>query len=854
MWAEPAADVLARLETDAEQGLLSTTALARGTQYGPNALAVARARSGWDILLAQFKSVLVALLALAALVSLLAGQAVEAAAVIAVLVLNGALGFVIEWRAVRRVEALRALGQPRTRVRRDGHDQLVDTAALVPGDVMLVEAGDVIGADARVLHSSKLELDESSLTGESLPVTKTPQTAPQDAPLAERSDMLFKGSAVTRGHAAAVVVHTGMDTELGHISRLVDETAAGETPLEQRLNKLGQGFVWITVALSVLVLASGLLTGTDIWLLVRTVIALAVATVPEGLPVIATIALARGVYRMARQNAVVRRLSAVETLGATSVLFTDKTGTLTQNRMAVRGVFVDPDADTPAPLDAPPARRVLRLAALCNSAELAATGEAVGDPMEVALLRAARDAGLDLDELAETWPQQFEVAFDSETMMMATAHQSPEGDLVAIKGAPERVLDVCDLDDDRRAAWRACASRMAEGGQRVLAVAERQGPARPDNVYAGATLAGLVGLLDPPRPEAQEVMAGCRAAGMRVVMLTGDHQVTAAAIAQEVGLLTAAEHDEDQHRPRFERRVVSRVSPEEKLRIIEAHQRQGAIVAMTGDGVNDAPALKHADIGVAMGGRGTEVAREAADLVLKDDRLATVLVAVREGRIIFDNLRNFVFYLLSCNIAEVLIVGLAAVVGAAVPLLPLQILFLNLVTDVFPALALGVGEGRDDVMNRRPRPRAEQILGPPQLRAVAIHGAVITASVLAAYYATLGPLQRSVAEGQTVTFVALALAQLWHVGNVRAPSSPWLRNEVTTNPYVWAALLVSAGSVLLAVLVPPAAAVLGLAPLDPTLWALALGTSGAPLLVGQSLMALGVVDHTQGLPPLAPSR
>jgi Ca2+-transporting ATPase len=866
-WALEGAFVARALDVDPDAGLSSEEVRARSARFGPNQLQQVRPRSALLIFVEQFKSFLVALLAVAVVGSLFFAHWVEAGAIFAVIVLNGLLGFVIELRAARSVEALRRLGSARATVRRDGEQHAVPAADLVPGDIVLIEAGDVVTADLRLLESSKLEADESTFTGESVPVEKSAAPVDAGARLEERASMLFKGTAATRGSAACVVVGTGMDTELGGISRLVTDAEDESTPLEQRLNKLGQGFVWVTLALCAVVLVSGLLAGTDVILLLQTLVALAVATVPEGLPVIATVALARGVHRMAKREALVSRLSAVETLGATNVLCTNKTGTLTENRMTVREVrlghsddvwLLDSKTDPPGfggGRDPQTLATALAVGALCNNASFEGD-DVVGDPMEAALLVAATRANVDLAQLRRVEPEVDEVAFDPDTKMMATVHAARGAFHYAVKGAPEAIVGACpDLDGDGRRAWLTRADSMAARGLRVLALAEKREPVEDAEPYGGLSLLGLVGMMDPARATGRGVVDGCRSAGIRVVMVTGDHPKTALVIAREVGLATPADTatlgsslGENVDDDALRHTVFARVSPAEKLALVRAHQRAGAIVAMTGDGVNDAPALKQADIGVAMGGRGTEVARQAGDLVLKDDRLETLLVAVREGRVIFDNLRNFVVYLLSCNVAEVLIIGLAAAFGAPLPLLPLQILFLNLVTDVFPALALGAGEGRRDVMARPPRDKREQILGRPQWVAIGVHGAVLTATVLGAFAYALVELELDTASAQTIAFLALGFAQLTHVVNMRAGRANALVNDVTRNRWVWGAVALSVALLVGVALFSPAARVVGVTPLAASEWGLVAALAAVPVLVGQLLLSLRWVDHTRGRP------
>jgi len=848
-WSAAPEDVARALKTDTRAGLTAGEVSRRLAVHGANVLREVKSRSAWLILAGQFRSLLVALLAAALIAAAVFGEWVEAGAIGAVLVVNALLGFVTELKAARSMEALRKMGGARATVRRDGEAAVVSAADLVPGDVVLVEGGDVVTADLRIVRSSKLQANESTLTGESLPTGKSEQAVPADAPLAERRSMLFKGTIVTRGSAEAVVVGTGMASELGRISQLVEEAREETTPLEKRLNRLGQGLVWVTLAIATLVAGSGYAAGQDLLLIIETAIALAVAAVPEGLPVIATIALARGMHRMARENALVNRLSAVETLGATSVICTDKTGTLTENRMRVERVVVDRSAADGAPApDDQRLRRALEIAALCNNAELhPGQPDGVGDPMEVALLAASHDGGVDREALVREQPERREVAFDPDVKMMATVHGS-DPFRVAVKGAPEAVLAGCELADDERRGWVTRAEQLANDGLRVLALAEKNTVDLEGDVYQGLDMVGLVALFDPPRAEVRGTIEACRGAGVRVVMVTGDHPVTARNIARATGLVGEGETDTavlgDEIEPPetsvgaararlLDAAIFARVSPKQKLDLIRLHQAERAIVAMTGDGVNDAPALRKADIGVAMGGRGTAAAREAAAMVLKDDNLATLQIAIAEGRAIFDNIRNFVVYLLSCNISEVLVVALAAAAQLPLPLLPLQILFLNLVTDVFPALALGVGEGADNIMKRPPRAADEPVVAVRHWIAIVAHGAVMTASVLTAFAVALGPLDLSATGAVTVSFLTLAFCQLWHVLNMRREHSGVFVNEITRNRWVWAALALCTFIMLAAVYFAPLANVLHVEPPTASAWGLVAGMSLVPLVVGQ---------------------
>lgn len=896
-WSLPPEDVLATLEVDPTQGLPGDEAARRLAAHGPNRLVATATKSAWRILWDQFASLIVLLLAVAAAVAWVFDETVEAAAIVAVLFINAAIGFLTEQRAVRSVEALRELGHRRTNVRRDGEVRAVPAEQLVLGDIVVLDAGDMLTADLRITRASRLQADESALTGESVPVGKSAAPVEEDAVLAERTSMLFKGTALTNGSGEAVVVARGMATELGGISSLVQEAEANVTPLEKRLDRLGRRLIGLTLVIAAVVAGTMWSSGHGLFLAMEIAIALAVATIPEGLPIVATVALARGVGRMARRNALVEDLAAVETLGSTTVLLTDKTGTLTENRMtAVEYLFAEGRVEIDgigleatgrfsregAVLesgDSPELLEALRVGTLCNNATFehqdGGASRATGDPTEIALLVAGAKAGLEQEALHRELPEVDEVAFDPTTKCMATIHQVRDGFLGAVKGAPEAVVECCDtvghgtdrspLDERGRREWLARAEEMARRGERVLALATCSLDAPDAFAFKGLTLVALVGLRDPPRQSAGPAIAACRDAGIRVVMVTGDHGATAQAIAGAVGLVGPEagestpfvdarqlppidELDEGQQQELLQASIIARASPRQKLDLIELHQRNGAVVAMTGDGVNDAPALKKADIGVAMGQRGTEVAREAADMVLRDDELSSIVAAVAEGRAIFANIRRFVVYLMSCNVSEIIAVGLGAVIPGPLLLLPLQILFLNMVTDVFPALALGVCEGSPALMRRPPRDPQEPVLTRRHWREIFVLGSVMAASVLAALGVANSRPELSSTGVTTVTFLTLALAQLWHAFSMRTPRSHWLNNEVTGNAWIWVAQVLCVVLLVLAVYWPPLAEVLSVEPPGTVGWAIALGFSVVPLLVGQvALLWRGWTDPLSGI-------
>ncbi len=877
--ALPASEVVARLDVAPALGLDDEEAKRRLTLYGPNTIAARRRISALAVLMHQFVSPVVYLLGAAAALAFYFSKWEEGAAIAVVLALNGLIGFLTELKAARSIEALRALGTRSTRIRRDGATHLIPAEQMVPGDIVLLEAGDAVSADLRLIEASNVAADESTLTGESVAVEKTCNPVAADARLAERSAMLFKGTALTRGSGVGVVVATGLATELGHVSQLIEETEPGSSPLEKKLARLSGQLIWATLALTVLIAAVGLLTGNDTFLMIEAAIALAVAAIPEGLPIVATLALARGMWRMARQNALIERLSAVETLGATTVILTDKTGTLTENRMTVHRVWLASgeieiggagNGGQAIQLNSDwQLARLMEVAVLCNNATLGSGAEeGTGDPMELALLRAGRAAGLERPALRARFPTMRRHAFDTATKMMATVHAHDDGYLFAVKGAPEALLaaarrlaspegDIA-MDAVERREWLSRVEHLGHHGLRVLACASKTSKDADDPPYQGLTFLGLIGLEDPARADVPHAIRDCRQAGIRVVTVTGDHAVTARSIGRAVGLahgeapvvegVELAELAKSEDADLSKINIFARVSPAEKLALVRNFQASGEIVAMTGDGVNDAPALKQADIGVAMGLRGTDVAREAAAMILLDDAFPTIVKAVREGRVIFGNIRRFAAYLLSCNLSEVLVVGLAILSTLPLPLLPLQILYLNLVTDIFPAFALAMGEGDRDVLKRPPRHPKEPILGRTQWLTIVLQSLALTAGTFGALLLGRFGLALDPSTVVTVTFLTLAFAQLWHVFNMRHPHAGLLRNEITRNRFVWSALALCTLLLAAPPYWTPLAHVLGLVAPNAAMWAIILAMSLAPLIVTQIVMLL-IGRHRAGRAP-----
>jgi len=880
-WGHSVEETLHAFAVAKQQGLSLEDVHIRQKEHGMNVLQATAKKSAWLIFVDQFKNLIVVLLLAAALLSFFFGDFLEGVAIGVVIAINAAIGFFTELRAVRSMEALQRLGMVSSKVRRDGGLLEIPAAELVPGDIVILEGGDIVSADLRLIEASRLQADESTLTGESVPVSKNIKQIEHDAPLAERRNTLFKGTSVTRGSGEGVVVGTGMNTELGKISALVEEAEEETTPLEKRLDQLGRRLIWGTLVIAGLIATAGIVTNKGIFLMIETGIALAVAAIPEGLPIVATLALARGMLRMARRNALVRKLSAVETLGATNVIFTDKTGTLTENRMAVSSMFLDSgevriesengkkvfyqDDNRISVSDSSILMEALRVGVLCNNASIVETDKKnqsrVGDPLELALLDVASPLGITRVALDKEMPEVREEAFDPELKMMATFHKKDGGIYVAVKGAPEAVINVCGsvmsskaesaLSEKYRKQWLMKNEQMAEQGLRVLALAKKTVSSVDAEPYKHLILVGLVGLQDPPRFEVQSALELCKRAGVRVVMVTGDQPVTALNIGKRVGLFDADTEvvlgrdlkapsmlSAEEKQRVLDVSVFARVDPEQKLNLIDLHQDSGSIVAMTGDGVNDAPALKEANIGVAMGLRGTQVAREAADMVLKDDAFATIVAAIEQGRVIFNNIRKFVVYLISCNVSEVMSVALASMLNIPLPILPLQILFLNLITDVFPALALGMGEGDVAIMDRPPRDPKESILERRHWVLISAYGFLITIAVLGVLVVALQGLGFTREKAMTVSFLTLAFAQLWHVFNMRERGSKFVMNEITRNRYVWGALLLCISLILIAVYVPGLATVLKV--VDPGMdgWSLIIAASLFPLIVGQGIKAL----------------
>jgi Ca2+-transporting ATPase len=781
----PAEQAVGRLTTDERAGLTAAEAASRLAQHGPNELREGARRGPLAMLLGQFTDLLIVILLAAALVSGLVGDLTDTIVILAIVVINALVGFIQEYRAERAVAALKAMAAPHAHVLRDGHSRLIPAPELVPGDIVLLEAGNAVPADLRLTEVAQLRVEEAALTGESEPVEKHTRALEEtDAPIGDRRNMAYKGTLVTYGRGKGLVVATGMATELGRIAELLHGAEEVKTPLQRRLARFGRVLAYAILGVCAVMFITGLLRGEPLVLMLLTAVSLAVAAIPEALPAVVTVALALGAAKMVRKQSLIRKLPAVETLGSVTFICSDKTGTLTQNRMRVEEFYADGELVRGA-VGKRAARDtwawLLRALALSNDAKRHAHGAVIGDPTEVALYEAAADAGFDKQKLAADSPRLAELAFDSERARMTTLHGNGADVVAYVKGAPETLLPRCSGMLTRDGVQVVSVSelertmeRMAGDGLRVLAVAFRRLPAVPDrldpeSIESELTFLGLVGLMDPPRPEAQEAIALCMTAGITPVMITGDHPATARAVARRLGIIgdgaevvtgqqlaRASLEEFEQHVERV--RVYARVAPEQKIKIVQALQDKGDIVAMTGDGVNDAPALKRADIGVAMGRIGTDVAREAAHMVLLDDNFASIVGAVREGRRIYDNIRKFIRYIMTGNSGEIGVLFLAPFFGMPLPLLPIHLLWVNMVTDGLPSLALAVEPEERHIMRRPPRPPKESLFAHGLWQQVVWVGALITALCLIAQAWTL---RQNGTHWQTMVFNVLTFAQMF---------------------------------------------------------------------------------------------
>jgi Ca2+-transporting ATPase len=868
------------VQSDPERGLSESEVALRLAKYGPNRLKEGSKRSLFALVVSQFKSPLIYLLLAAAVLAFLLGHTTDAGVILVVVVLNAAIGALQEGRAERSLRALRRMTTQSTRVMRDGKERAADAATLVPGDVLLLTPGDAVPADGRLLEAVELQTAEAALTGESLPTAKNTDALRQDTPLAERMNMLYAGTHVTSGRGRLLVTATGAETELGRIAQLARAAEEPKTPLERRIAHFGRAILWSALALFLAVCGIAVARGIPLGEVLMLGISQLVGMIPEGLPVAMTIALAVGVQRMARRGAIIRRLVAVETLGSTTVICTDKTGTLTRNEMTVTALWLPPNRNvivsgsgyvpqgsfSEAGSELTPSSdaqllELLGAGVLCNDAHLTAphagtSPRATGDPTEVALVALAAKAGL-VDDFRSSHPRRAEIPFDSATKLMATQHDFDTGPRIVLKGAPEIVLELCNrvrtntgdvaLAPELQRDVRAQIERMANEALRVLAVASVEGELRKDGLASlrgKATLLGLVGQIDPPRPEVRPAVAACRAAGIKPVMVTGDHKNTGLAIARVLGMadtndvavdgreleaMSALELEQCLSRTT----VFARVLPAQKLRIVKTYQRLGHTVAMTGDGVNDAPALMQADVGVAMGITGTDVAKEAAKIVITDDNFASIVAAVEEGRVVYRNIKKAILLLVATSLAEVLVLLSALVVGLPAPFSAVQILWNNLITEGVITINLIMEPAEGDEMRRPPVPRDERLL----TREIMLRMAIMTPAIV---LSTLGWFAFRISSGaplllaQTEAFTLLAVCEWFNVLNCRSERRSALRFDLLKNPWLLGGLVVGNLLQIAVVYWPPLSGVFRTTALDLGV-VIALGAVGSLVLWAEEI-------------------
>lgn len=874
-------EIISSLETDPHQGLSDDEVNKRLSEYGTNELKEEEKKSFLSKLIEQFSDFLILILIAAALISFFVGEGKDAIVILAIVVLNAFLGIYQEGKAEKSLEALKKMASPTAKVIRNGHLSEVPASTLVPGDIVSLDAGDIIPADLRLIESSNLKIEEASLTGESVPVEKDSSIVFQeDVSLGDRKNMAYMGTSITYGRGKGVVVETGHNTEIGKIATMIQTYEDEDTPLQKQLNKLGKFLGITTIVICIVVFLVGLLQGRELLEMFMVSISLAVAAIPEGLPAIVTIVLAIGMTRMVKRNAIVKRLLAVETLGSTTVICSDKTGTLTQNEMTVVKVYTnDKIIDVTGTGydiygefkignenigDTEFLNTLLHIAVLDNDADLEKTADGykvIGDPTEGALVTLAAKGNIQKSSANEKYPRIEEIPFDSSRKMMTTFHKNyiPNKIVSFTKGAPDIVINRCskikiedkilDLTDEMKKEILEVNNRFSEDALRVLALAYREydelpEDISPENNEIDMTFVGLVGMIDPPRPEAKEAIKKCKEAGIKTIMITGDYKETAFAIAKELGMAESKEEammgdeinkvsDEELKEIVKKVKVFARVSPEHKVRIVTALKENGEIAAMTGDGVNDALALKKADIGVSMGITGTDVAKNTADMILTDDNFASIVAAVEEGRIIYSNIKKFVAFLLSCNIGEILIVFTSILLNLPVPLIAIQLLWLNLVTDSFPALALGVEKGDPDIMKIPPRNPDEPILTGKLLIRIALQSIAISVASLLSYIWGLSTYNGDLTKARTVIFACLITAELLRAFSSRSLNYTLFKIGFFTNKTMVYAVLASFALLLVVIYVPFLQPIFHTAALGLYDWCVILGLAIIPLIVGE---------------------
>jgi len=877
-------EVAQSLDTSLTSGLSSGSAQSKLETVGPNELKEQEGKSFLQKLIAQFSDFLILILIAAALISVFVGEAKDAIVIMSIVIVNALLGLYQEGKAEKALEALKKMASPTAKVLRDGNPQEISSSQLVPGDLVILETGDIIPADLRLVESSNLKVEEASLTGESVPVEKRAQeTYSEEVSLGDRHNMAYMSTIITYGRGKGVVVETAEGTEIGKIAAMIQTFEEEPTPLQKKLNQLGKVLGMTTIAVCVAVFGIGLLQGREVLEMFMISISLAVAAIPEGLPAIVTIVLAIGMNKMVERNAIVKKLLAVETLGATSVICTDKTGTLTQNEMTVVKVLADNklievegtgyepvgdfklEGSTITTKESSGLKLLLTIAALANDAKLDNSSgmyRIIGDPTEGALVTLAGKAGIDSAELNHMYKRIEEIPFDSERKMMTTFHDMPNDEGVSsfTKGAPDIIIGRCnriildgrvrEFTPELKSEVLRVNSDLSRAALRVLAFAFKEyaslpADPSPDKNESDMIFVGLTGMIDPPRPEARDAIALCKKAGVNAIMITGDYKETAFAIAKDLGMAETEDQammgekldglsDEELQEVVKNTKVFARVSPEHKVRIVSALRANGDIAAMTGDGVNDALAIKKADIGVSMGITGTDVAKNTAEMILTDDNFASIVAAVEEGRIIFSNIKKFVYFLLSCNIGEILLVFTSILMNLPVPLLPIQLLWLNLVTDSFPALALGVEKGEPDIMNQPPRNPDEAILDRRMLVGVTFQAIAVAAASLSAYLLALRMYGlENIEEARTITFATLIVAELLRAYSSRSQKFTLAKIGVFSNKSMVYATLGAFLLLLAVIYIPFMNGIFYTFPLTFVDWEIVLSFAFIPLVVGE---------------------